>query len=96
MPIKSAEEQADYCRMFSNASRIRILRVLVNNELSVTDIATKITTSLQNTSQHLRLMKANGFLKTRRDGRTIYYSLTSKIDLDTCKLISEKSSGNPK
>ena len=96
MQLKSAEEQANYCRMFSNASRIRIVRELAHNELSVTDIAIKITASLQNTSQHLRLMKANGFVKTRRDGATIYYSLTSKIDLDNCKLISETSSGNPK
>ena len=96
MPLKNAEEQASFCRMFSNACRVRIMRVLVNNELSVTDIATKITASIQNTSQHLRHMKSNGFVRSRRDGATIYYSLTSKIDLDNCKLISEKSSGNLK
>lgn len=89
MPLKDAEEQAEFCRMFSNASRIRILRLLVSTELSVSEIASDIGSSLQNTSQHLRLMKANGFVKSRREGVSIYYSLTSKIDLDNCRLISE-------
>lgn len=91
MALKNAEEQADFCRMFSNSSRIRILRLLVNSELSVTEIAHNIGASLQNTSQHLRLMKANGFVKTRREGTSIYYSLTSKVDKDNCNLVSDNS-----
>lgn len=89
MPYKNVEEQAEFCKIFGNVSRIQIVRLLVNNELSVTDISNEINSSLPNTSQNLRLMKANGFVKSRREGRTIYYSLTQKIDVDNCRLITD-------
>jgi DNA-binding transcriptional ArsR family regulator len=66
-------EQAEYCRVFSNTKRILILWVLGDEEMSVSDIASTLNTSLQNTSQHLRVMKDRGILRSRRDGQTKYY-----------------------
>jgi DNA-binding transcriptional ArsR family regulator len=72
-----AQEQAQYCQVFSNARRILILWVLGKNEMSVSDIASKVDASLQNTSQHLRLMRDRGILGSRRDGNTIFYRIVN-------------------
>lgn len=70
-----AKQQADIYRVFSNATRLRILWALTDRELSVGEIAAKAETSLQNTSQHLRLMQDKGILISHREAQTIYYSI---------------------
>jgi len=52
-----------------------ILWVLAKGEKSVGEIAAAVEASLQNTSQHLRLMKDRGILTGRREGQTIYYRI---------------------
>ena len=71
--FKQAQEQAEYCRVFSNAKRVLILWLLGTEEMSVSDIASALDASLQNTSQHLRVMKDRGVLSSRRDGQIKYY-----------------------
>ena len=68
-----AQERANIYRLFSNDKRLLIFWMLSKNEMSVNDIAEELGASIQNTSQHLRLMKANNFLKSRRNGNKIYY-----------------------
>ena len=68
-----AQEQAEYCRVFSNAKRVLILWLLGTEEMSVSDIASALDASLQNTSQHLRVMKDRGILSSRREGQSKYY-----------------------
>jgi DNA-binding transcriptional ArsR family regulator len=70
-----AEQQADIYKVFSNATRLRILWSLADQELSVGEIAAAAETSLQNTSQHLRLMQDKGILTSRRESQTIYYRI---------------------
>ena len=70
-----AEQQADIYRVFGNATRLRILWSLADQELSVGEIAAAAETSLQNTSQHLRLMQNKGILTSRRESQTIYYRI---------------------
>ncbi len=71
--LKSAQSQAELCSVFGNPSRVLILWALGEHELSVSDIASAIERSLQNTSQHLHLMQDKGILTSRREGTTIYY-----------------------
>ncbi len=81
-----AQNQADLCSVFGNPSRVLILWTLGRRELSVGDIAVAIECSLQNTSQHLHLMKNKGILASRRDGNTIYYRVTDDERLTNCCL----------
>jgi DNA-binding transcriptional ArsR family regulator len=68
-----AEEQANFCRVFSNARRIQILWALMDRELSVGAVAEAVNSSVQNVSQHLSKMKEYDLVSSRREGRTIYY-----------------------
>ncbi len=81
------EEQAEIHRVFSNPSRLLILWELETREMSVGEIAEKIGATLQNTSQHLRLMKDKGVLEARREGQTVFYHIAGNETGQDCKLI---------
>jgi DNA-binding transcriptional ArsR family regulator len=85
--LQSAQNRAELCSVFGNPSRVLILWVLGERELSVGDIASAIECSLQNTSQHLHLMKDKGLLISRREGNTIYYRVNSDERLLDCGLL---------
>ena len=82
-----AESQADICGVFGNANRVLILWVLDEQEMSVGEIAAAIDCSLQNTSQHLRLMKDKNILVSRREGQTIYYRIKQNELMEGCRLL---------
>jgi ArsR family transcriptional regulator len=71
-----AETQAKQYQVLTNPRRVLILRALSEREMSVGEIAAEVGTSMQNTSQHLHLMKERGILESRREGQTIYYRVT--------------------
>ena len=89
--IQLAESQAEIYRIFSHSNRIQIFWLLMENEMSVNDIAEAIGASVQNTSQHLRLMKTASILDTRRDGQTIYYRISDTDIGSYCRRILEKN-----
>jgi ArsR family transcriptional regulator len=80
-----AKRQAEMCRVFGNTSRVLILWALSEGEMSVSDIASAIDTSLQNTSQHLRLMKDKRILSCRREGITVYYRINQGDQMEGCR-----------
>ena len=82
-----AEEQAEFCRIFGNTSRILIMWNLADQELSVSDIAQRVGTSMQNTSQHLALLKEHHLVSSRRDGQTIYYRINDSEWLEHCPVL---------
>jgi DNA-binding transcriptional ArsR family regulator len=84
-----AIRQAELCGVFANPRRILILWTLADTEKSVGEIATAVNTSLQNTSQHLRIMKDKGILCTRRDAQTIYYRLAANECPYNCQLLMQ-------
>ena len=89
-----AESRAAICRVFANAKRVMILWSLAEQEKSVTEIALSIDASLQNTSQHLHLMKRRCILESRRDGQTIYYRIAENELLQGCMLMEAQKSRN--
>lgn len=84
-----AERQAAVCRIFANSRRIQILWAVADTEKSVTEIAEAVGASLQNTSQHLHLMKEKGILCSRREAQTIYYGLAQTNIAATCQLLAQ-------
>lgn len=87
MMRSSAEKLAEVNNIFSNTKRVLIFWLLMEKEMCVNKIAEAIGTSVQNISQHLRLMKANNILESRRDGQTIFYQIADNELGRFCKLI---------
>lgn len=90
----SAQMRADYCRIFSNVHRVLIAWALVDRELSVSEIAEEIHTTLQNTSQHLRLMKDRGLVEPRREGQTVYYKIADHALFKDCAIFNHQHQTN--
>jgi DNA-binding transcriptional ArsR family regulator len=93
--LKSAQSQSELCSIFGNPSRVLILWALGERELSVGDIASAIECSLQNTSQHLHLMKDKGILTSRRAGNTIYYRVEHEACRANCCFVQITSGAPP-
>jgi DNA-binding transcriptional ArsR family regulator len=89
--LSLAESQAEICGVFGNANRVLILWALGEREMSVGEIASAIDCSLQNTSQHLRVMKDKDILASRREGQTIYYRIKPNELMEGCRLLLQAS-----
>ena len=59
----------------ANEKRLLILCQLIDCERSVSDIAELIDTRQSTVSQHLALLRKDGFVQARREGQTQFYSL---------------------
>ena len=62
-------------KALSDETRIRILSLMKDGELCVCDIAETLQMTQPNISFHISLLKEAGFIKTRKNGRWIHYSL---------------------
>lgn len=72
--------------LLSDPTRIRIILLLKQGELSVGVIAQQLQRSQTVISQHLAKMRANKIVRTRRCGRTKYYAL---VDEHAYNLVSQ-------
>ena len=66
---------ADLFRIFGDTTRIRILYALFESDLCVCDIARLLNMTQSAISHQLRILKVSKLIKSRRDGRTVIYSL---------------------
>ena len=80
---------ADACKALANEHRLAILCALSEGEMSVGDLAAEIGISVQNASQHLRLMKERCLVSARKEAQTVYYSVTNVKFLQGCALIRQ-------
>jgi len=69
---------AEICKTLSNPTRLEILNLLRDKELSVSNLINKTKLSQANISQHLSIMKAKGIVDSRREGNQIYYKIVNK------------------
>jgi len=62
----------------ANEKRLMILCQLIEGERSVGELADLLGVRQSTISQHLALLKKDGFVGSRRDGQTQYYSLAGE------------------
>lgn len=66
---------AELFKVFGDSTRIRILFVLFEAEVCVCDLA-KVPNMTQSAISHqLRILKANKLVNSRREGKSVFYSL---------------------
>ena len=63
-------------RIFGDSTRVRILYVLFESEMCVCDIAALLGMTQSAISHQLRALKNARLVKSRREGKTVFYSLT--------------------
>lgn len=67
---------AEFFKIFADSTRIRILFVLFETPLCVCDLAEALGMKQPAISYQLRILKQARLVKSRREGRTVYYSLS--------------------
>lgn len=81
MKIERMEANADRATRLltamANPKRLLILCNLLEREMNVTELGDRVGLGQSPLSQHLSKLRAWDFVKTRRDGQQVYYSLAS-------------------
>ena len=75
--LDKAKKASDFLKALSHESRLLILCMLSEGEKSVTEIERLLGLRQPTVSQQLARLRLDGLVATRREGKTIYYSLAS-------------------
>ena len=86
---KLYEIHAEMCKVFSNSTRLEILNLLRDKELSVTGLIEKTKLSQANISQHLSIMKSKDIVTSNRKGKNVYYKLTNPKIIKAFDIVRE-------
>ncbi len=62
-------------KVFGDDTRVRILLSLLNKELCVCDISSLLNMTHSAISHQLKVLRDMNLVKTRKDGKEVYYSL---------------------
>lgn len=74
-------------KLLSDPTRLRILRLLGQEDLTVAELQQILGMGQSRTSAHLGQLKAEGLVSDRRAGRNIYYARGSKVPSAVSELI---------
>ncbi len=84
---RNASNAVNLLKGLANESRLMIMCVLAEGELSVGQLNQRIKLSQSALSQHLAVLREQGMVKTRRESQTIFYSLADTTAIDIIGLL---------
>ncbi|WP_407426544.1 ArsR/SmtB family transcription factor [Treponema sp.] len=65
-------------KIFGDSTRIKILFALLDKELAVGDLADELQMTQSAISHQLRILKTNGLVRYRREGKSMIYALSDE------------------
>ena len=75
--LAGAAQAADFLKALANENRLLILCHLSEGEMSVSELEEALGLRQPTLSQQLSRLRTDNLVSTRRDGKTIYYTLSS-------------------
>jgi DNA-binding transcriptional ArsR family regulator len=78
---------AEFCKALSDANRLLIIAELARGEISVNELTHKLGLQQSNVSKHLGFMRENGLVNARREGSSMYYSLSDPRIFEAISLL---------
>ena len=69
---------AELFKVFADSTRMKVIYALLEDELCVCDIANIVGTTQSAISHQLRILKQNKLVKSRREGKSVFYSLADQ------------------
>lgn len=75
--MRKARKASDFLKALSHENRLLLLCLLSEKERSVSDLENFLSLRQPTVSQQLARLRLDGLVSTRRDGKTIYYSLAN-------------------
>ena len=74
-PETELYDLAELFKIFGDSTRIRILFVLFEADVCVCDLAEVLNMTQSAISHQLKILKQNKLVKSRREGKSVFYSL---------------------
>ena len=87
IPDDFLDSMAEKFKMLGDASRLRILKALMEQELNVTDIVERTKLTQANVSKHLKLLTSVGMIKRRKAGLNVFYKIIDPALERICSLV---------
>lgn len=66
---------SEFFKILGDNTRLKIINLLIDNEMYVNDIANALSMTKSSISHQLKKMKDHDLVKSRKDGKEVYYSL---------------------
>lgn len=82
LPSEALERAAQILKAMGDPSRLRILDLLKQGELCVTEIVAAVGEKFTTVSQRLKLLRGERLIIRRRDGNHIHYALADRHVVD--------------
>jgi DNA-binding transcriptional ArsR family regulator len=73
--MRKARDASDFLKALAHENRLLLLCLLAERERSVTELEELLSLRQTTVSQQLARLRLDDLVTTRRDGRTVYYSL---------------------
>jgi DNA-binding transcriptional ArsR family regulator len=89
MPIDCVE----FCRALGDGTRQKILEMLLEQELCVSDIVEAFHMSQPAISHHLNILKQFGLVTSRKEGKQVYYAINRRNVTECCGRLVAKFEG---
>ena len=77
-PEEDLLDLAELFKVFGDSTRIRILFVLFEAEVCVCDLAQALNMTQSAISHQLKILKSSKLVKSRREGKSVFYSLADE------------------
>ena len=89
MVYNQVEDLAFLLKSISHPIRLKILCLLQDRELSVSEIRDVLETSGANITQHLNILRNQGFIDYRKDANFIYNRIADERIIELMKLLQQ-------
>ena len=76
MDAKYLDKLAEFFKVFGDKTRLNILKLLLEKEMNVGEISAKLDMNSSAISHQLRVLRAANLVKTRKDGKEVFYMLS--------------------
>ncbi len=90
LDMEKLEIAAECLRTIAHPYRLRIIEILLNEDMSVGELAEACNIPSHMASEHLGLLKDRGLLKSRREGRRVFYTVAEPMLAMILDCIGEK------
>jgi len=84
---RNTHDAGRFLKALANGNRLMLLCILSEGEYSVSDLEALLGIRQPTLSQQLARLRADNLVRTRRDGKVIYYSLASEEARDVMEVI---------
>ncbi|RZF27953.1 transcriptional regulator [Paraburkholderia sp. UYCP14C] len=91
----AASDACALLKVLANTDRLLLMCQLSQGELSVGELEEQLGIRQPTLSQQLGVLRENGLVATRRDGKSIFYSVASPQALAVMAVLYEQFCANP-